>query len=52
MIFWDSSALTPLLLTEGDSDLREAQLRKNPVVLVWYGALAEVESALCRRKLE
>lgn len=52
MIFWDSSALTPLLVTEGDSDWREAQLRKDPVVLVWYGTLAEVESALCRLKRE
>lgn len=52
MIFWDSSALTPLLLTEVDSDLREAQLRGDPVVLVWYGTLAELESALCRQKCE
>lgn len=52
MIFWDSSALTPLLLTEEDSELREAQLRNDPVVLVWYGTLAEIESALCRRKRE
>ena len=52
MIFWDSSALTPLLMTEGDSDMREAQLRGDPVVLVWYGTLVEIESALCRRKRE
>jgi len=52
MIFWDSSALTPLLVTEGDSDLREAQLREDPGVVVWYGTLAEIESALCRRKRE
>lgn len=43
MIFWDSSALTPLLLTEKDSDLREAQLREDPGVVVWYGTLAEID---------
>lgn len=52
MIFWDSSTLTPLLLTERDSNMREAQLRGDPVVLVWYATLAEIESALCRRKRE
>ncbi len=52
MIYWDSSALTPLLLTEADSDLREAQLRQDRSVVVWYGTLAEIESALCRRKRE
>jgi len=52
MIYWDSSALTPLLLTEADSELREAQLSQDPSVVVWYGTLAEIESALCRRKRE
>jgi len=52
MIFWDSSALTPLLLTEADSELRESQLRADPRMLVWYATRAEIESALCRRKRE
>lgn len=52
MTFWDSSALTPLLLEEADSDLREKQLSRDSVVLVWYGTLAEIESALNRRKRE
>lgn len=52
MTFWDSSALTPLLLEEADSDLRDAQLGKDPAVIVWYGTLAEIESALNRRKRE
>lgn len=52
MMFWDSSALTPLLLEEKDSSLRETQLTRDPVVVVWYGTEAEIESALNRRRRE
>jgi predicted nucleic acid-binding protein len=52
MKFWDSSALTPLLVTESDSSMREEQLRKDPVIVVWYGTPAEIESALNRRRRE
>lgn len=52
MIFWDSSALAPLLVAEGDSAERESQLRFDPRMLVWYGTRAEIESALMRRKRE
>jgi len=52
MIFWDSSALTPLLLTEQDSDVREAQLSRDSALAVWYRTPVEIESALCRRKRE
>jgi predicted nucleic acid-binding protein len=52
MIFWDSSAITPLLVTEGGSVLREDQLRRDPVMVIWYGTPAEIESALSRRKRE
>jgi predicted nucleic acid-binding protein len=52
MMFWDSSALTPLLLTEMDSSLREGQITRDPVVVVWYGTEAEIESALNRRRRE
>jgi predicted nucleic acid-binding protein len=52
MMFWDSSALAPLLLTENETALREAQLQGDTGVIVWYGTLAEIESALCRRKRE
>jgi len=50
MIFWDSSAITPLLITEMDSDLREDQLRQDPAPVVWYETIAEIESALNRRR--
>jgi predicted nucleic acid-binding protein len=49
MIFWDTSALVPLLVVEPDTPLRESQLRADPDLLVWYGTLAEIESAICRR---
>lgn len=52
MRFWDSSALTPLLVREVDTALRERELREDAVVLVWYGTPAEIESALNRRKRE
>ncbi len=52
MMFWDSSALTPLLVPEADSDLRETQVRRDASIVVWYGTLAEIESALNRRKRE
>lgn len=50
MKFWDSSAITPLLVTEADSAKRERQLADDPDMLVWFGTLAEVESSLVRRK--
>ncbi len=50
MKFWDSSAITPLLVVEADSTLREKQLSTDSDILVWFGTLAEVESSLARRK--
>lgn len=52
MRFWDSSAITPLLVDEVDSERRERSLRKDGDMLVWYGTLAEIESALCRKLRE
>ncbi|MDP3850152.1 MAG: type II toxin-antitoxin system VapC family toxin [Luteolibacter sp.] len=49
MIFWDSSAVIPLLVAENDTALRKSQLRADPDLLVWYGTGAEIESAICRR---
>ena len=50
MKFWDSSAITPLLVVESDSSLREQQLSADSEMLVWFGTLAEVESSLAQRK--
>lgn len=52
MKFWDSSAITPLLIEEADTALRAEQLRADPDLLVWYGTLPEIESAICRRLRE
>ena len=48
MIFWDSSAVVPLLVGEPTTAEREAQLRADPVVLVWWGTSVECASALQR----
>ena len=50
MRFWDSSAITPLLVVEADSAQRERQLADDAEMLVWFGTLTEVESSLARRK--
>lgn len=52
MRFWDTSALAPLLVSEDGSAMREGQLQADPGVVVWFGTLAELESALARRKRE
>lgn len=49
MSFWDSSAVTPLLIRESDSARRESQFANDPGMIVWFGTLAEVESAISRR---
>lgn len=50
MRFWDSSAILPLLITEADSLARDQQLTDDPDIIVWFGTLAEIESALARRR--
>lgn len=52
MKFWDSSAITPLLVGEPGSPTREAQLAGDPDMLVWFATPAELESAICRRERE
>ncbi len=52
MKFWDTSAITPLLVEEAASDARERQLKDDGVMIVWYGTPAEIQSALSRRKRE
>ena len=52
MIFWDSSALVPLLVDEPDSKLRLKQFGQDPAVAVWWGTPVECESALQRRLRE
>lgn len=50
MRFWDSSALVALLVDEADSHRRAEQLRKDPVIAVWWATPVECESAIQRRQ--
>ncbi len=52
MRFWDSSALTPLLVDEAESDDREQAIAEDPGIVVWYATPAEIESAIARRGRE
>ncbi len=52
MRFWDTSAITPLLVEEDDSERREQQLEGDSTMIVWYGTPAEIQSALSRRRRE
>jgi predicted nucleic acid-binding protein len=46
--FWDSSAVIPLLVREGDSSHRQEQLRDDPRMIVWWACRLECSSALNR----
>ena len=52
MKFWDSSAVTPLLVDEEESDVREQALEEDAGMVVWYATQAEIESAIARRRRE
>lgn len=45
--FWDASALAPLCIHEAASHQAQIYLRKFALV-VWWGSLVEVHSAICR----
>jgi predicted nucleic acid-binding protein len=46
--FWDSSAVIPLLVREGETSHRQEQLRDDPRMLVWWACRLECSSALNR----
>ncbi len=48
MIFWDSSALLPLIVQEDTSDGLIQLQKENPSILIWTLTPIEVISALCR----
>ena len=52
MVFWDSSAIVPLLLTEDGSEEVRAALREDNDMIVWWGTPVEVLSALARAERE
>jgi predicted nucleic acid-binding protein len=46
--FWDSSAVVPLLVSEGDTERRQGLLRDDPRMAVWWACRLECASALNR----
>jgi len=50
--FWDSSALVPLLVRQPASERLEGLLRRDPAVVLWWGAAVECASALARLQRE
>lgn len=52
MIFWDSSAIVPLLVDEPPRDRLLGLLRREPGIIVWWGTFIECASAIARRERE
>lgn len=52
MKFWDSSGLVPLLVRQPTSERLEGLLRRDPAVVLWWGAAVECASALARLQRE
>ena len=52
MIFWDTSALVPLLVDEPASGSLHALAKADPTLLVWWASSVECRSAIARRERE
>lgn len=52
MKYWDSSALVALLVEEPQSAERRATIRRDPVIVTWWGSRIECASALNRLERE
>jgi len=48
MIFWDASALVPLLVAEATTAPLQALAQRDPDMLAWWGSTIECASALAR----
>ncbi len=48
MIFWDASAIVPLLVAESTTPRLQALASRDPDMLVWWGSEVECMSALAR----
>jgi hypothetical protein len=48
-MFWDSSALVPILLPEARSEALTTLLSTDKEVVMWWATPLECQSALCRR---
>ena len=52
MIFWDTSAMVPLLVDEPRSEDVRRLARRDAAMVVWWGTPIECGSALARRERE
>lgn len=52
MIFWDTSAIVPLLVSEPESERTRALVSVDPHIVVWWGTVVECASALSRLQRE
>lgn len=52
MIFWDTSAIVPLLVEEPESAQARELAQSDPSLLVWWTAPVECLSAIARRERE
>ena len=50
MIFWDSSAIVPLLVAESESAAVHDVAIADSTLVVWWGSIVECWSALARRE--
>ena len=50
MIYWDSSAIAPLLVDESPRDALLGLLRRDPAMVVWWETPVECASAIARRE--
>jgi uncharacterized protein len=50
MIFWDSSAIVPLITREEQSENMLRIYKSDSEILVWYATELECVSAICRRE--
>jgi predicted nucleic acid-binding protein len=48
-MFWDSSALVPVLLPEARSDVLTALLTADKEIVIWWATPLECQSAIYRR---
>lgn len=51
-MFWDSSAVVPVLVAEDRSAAMAALLRRDKAPAIWWGSAVECQSALHRRRRE
>lgn len=50
MIFWDSSAVVPLIVRESTSEQMFKLYTQDPEMVVWWATELECVSAICRRE--